>query len=119
MSVKPGLFRKVRTPKRMSRPRSSTNANTGAPYSFTPFRRVPLVLVVCGICIPKDGVQLDTIVHRVFRAFSLVAGCTCLLLVLYGARGTVPTVAPIRFENVAATSGIGFVLENCPTPRKH
>ncbi len=28
-------------------------------------------------------------------------------------------VAPIRFEDVAAESGIDFVLHNCPTPQKH
>ncbi|MGH9664840.1 MAG: FG-GAP repeat domain-containing protein, partial [Bryobacteraceae bacterium] len=26
---------------------------------------------------------------------------------------------PIRFRNVADTAGVHFILENCPTPRKH
>jgi len=55
----------------------------------------------------------------VLRVLSLGVGCGFLLLVLYAAGGSVPKVVPIRFEDVAPASGIGFVLENCPTPRKH
>jgi enediyne biosynthesis protein E4 len=29
------------------------------------------------------------------------------------------TIAPIRFQDVVAQSGISFVLHNCPTPQKH
>lgn len=50
--------------------------------------------------------------HLVFAA---AAASGCVLLSLAG-ENTVP--APIRFENVAATSGIDFVLHNSPTPEK-
>ncbi len=45
----------------------------------------------------------------------------CTLLVVFSAAlqfAGVP-LAPIQFEDVAAQSGISFVLHNCPTPQKH
>ena len=58
-------------------------------------------------------------IGRVLRIFGWIALPACVLCALYGAAATAPAVAPIRFENVAPRSGIGFVLQNCPTPRKH
>ena len=49
---------------------------------------------------------------------SLVAAFLFVLLVL-ALRGGDHAGAPIRFRNVAANSGLRFVLENNPTPRKY
>jgi enediyne biosynthesis protein E4 len=38
--------------------------------------------------------------------------------VLFAVQPLAP-VSPIRFQNVAAQSGIDFILHNCPTPQKH
>src|SRR2546422_1222999 len=48
---------------------------------------------------------------------SLVA--TLLLVLLFAHPGRDDPAAAIRFRDVAAKSGIGFVLDNDPTPRKH
>lgn len=45
-----------------------------------------------------------------FAVFVLGA---CLLI------GAGSAVSPVRFEDVAAKSGVNFVLHNCPTPEKH
>ena len=48
---------------------------------------------------------------------SLVA--TLLLVLLFAHPGRDDPTAAIRFRDVAAKAGLGFVLENDPTPRKH
>jgi hypothetical protein len=55
--------------------------------------------------------------------FACIAG---IFVVCYAALpGTLPPEglldreAPIRFRDVAHEAGIDFVLENCPTDRKH
>lgn len=52
------------------------------------------------------------------KTLGLTALCGLGMLVfLVG--GTAPSVPPIRFEDVVCSSGVAFVLENSPTPRKH
>jgi hypothetical protein len=48
-----------------------------------------------------------------FASFLLVLGCSVAL------QFAAEPLVPIRFENVAAQSGIAFVLHNCPTAQKH
>src|SRR5947207_8497653 len=53
--------------------------------------------------------------HRVVSG----AMAMCLLALLLALPGRDNSPAAIRFRNVAANAGIGFVLENDPTARKH
>ncbi|HVT91501.1 MAG TPA: CRTAC1 family protein [Bryobacteraceae bacterium] len=49
-----------------------------------------------------------------------ISGWILLLAGLFGAESAkAPAVSPIRFEDVAAKSGVDFILQNCPTPQKH
>src|SRR5229473_7897870 len=48
-----------------------------------------------------------------------VGAFVAVLLVCAAHSGSPGTSGPIRFRNVAHGSGIGFVLENSPTERKH
>lgn len=54
--------------------------------------------------------------HRIipFAILCVVAGCGVYLF-----SGALPAAAPIRFRDVAQSSGLRFVLENNPTPQKH
>jgi hypothetical protein len=47
------------------------------------------------------------------RSWRFMLWRLCLLSFVAAAQG------PIRFENKASESGVKFVLENSPTPRKH
>jgi hypothetical protein len=51
------------------------------------------------------------------RIWILLVSAVAMLLASFGPRS--PGNGPIRFRNVAQESGIDFVLENSPTPRKH
>ncbi|HXR75728.1 MAG TPA: CRTAC1 family protein [Bryobacteraceae bacterium] len=59
---------------------------------------------------------------RLTRFAGMAGVCVICYIVLLGAlspQGALDEAAPIRFRDVAREAGIGFVLENCPTDRKH
>ncbi len=51
---------------------------------------------------------------RMAMSFGVATGVFLLL----GAAAPLPLVPQIQFEEVARSAGIGFVLHNCPTPKK-
>src|SRR5436305_1871975 len=48
----------------------------------------------------------------------LAAGFVCLAAIVTGVRGA-SAPSPIRFEEVAARSGLQFTANSCPTPNKN